>query len=164
VGIAGSNEKVAWLVNDLGFDAAFNYKTTSNYVQALKQHCPQGIDCYFDNVGGDVTDAVFRVINPKGRIAVCGQIAQYNSDKPEPGLRNFIYLLSKQLRAEGFLSQQFAGRFPEGIAQMAKWISEGKIKYREQIVEGFEKTPAAFIGMMSGENFGKMLVKAVSHE
>jgi leukotriene B4 12-hydroxydehydrogenase/15-oxo-prostaglandin 13-reductase len=164
VGIAGSDEKVAWLLNDLGFDAAFNYKTTPNYVEALKQHCPNGIDCYFDNVGGDITDAVFPVLNSKSRIAVCGQIAQYNSAKPEPGLRNFIYLLSKQIRAEGFLVFQFTDRYPEGVAQMSKWISEGKLKYREQIVEGFEKTPAAFIGMLRGENTGKMLVKAAEPE
>jgi NADPH-dependent curcumin reductase CurA len=90
---------------------------------------------------------------------VCGQIAQYNMAKPEPGLRNFIYLLSKQIRAEGFLVFQFMDRYPEGMAQMSKWIVEGKLKYREQIVEGFERTPAAFIGMLRGENTGKMLVK-----
>ncbi len=89
VGIAGTDEKVAWLVNELGFDAAFNYKTTENYVAALKELCPHGIDCYFDNVGGAVTDAVFPVLNPKSRISVCGQISQYNALKPEPGLRIF---------------------------------------------------------------------------
>lgn len=162
VGIAGSDEKIAWLVNELGFDAAFNYKTTENYVEALKTVCPIGVDCYFDNVGGTITDAVFPVLNSKSRIAVCGQIAQYNALKPEPGLRNFIYLLTKQARAEGFLVYQFADRYPEGIAQMAKWIAEGKLKHREQIVEGFEKAPGALIGLFHGDNTGKMLVHVAS--
>ena len=159
VGIAGSGEKVAWLVSELGFDAAFNYKTAENYVAVLKQLCPKGIDCYFDNVGGAVSDAVFPVLNTKSRIAVCGQISQYNALKPEPGLRIMIYLLSKQARAEGFLVYQFADRYPEGIARMAQWIREGNLKYREQIVEGFENAPKAFIGLLKGDNTGKMLVK-----
>lgn len=159
VGIAGSDGKVDWLVNELGFDAAFNYKTAENYVGALKEFCPNGIDCYFDNVGGAITDAVFPVLNPKARISVCGQISQYNALKPEPGLRILIYLLTKQARAEGFLVYQFADRYPEAVAQMAKWIKEGKLKYREQIVEGFENTPGAFIGLLKGDNTGKMLVK-----
>jgi NADPH-dependent curcumin reductase CurA len=159
VGVAGSDQKVAWLVEELGFDAAFNYKTTENYVAKLKQLCPQGIDCYFDNVGGAVTDAVFPVLNPKARIAVCGQISQYNLEKPEPGLRILIYLLSRQARAEGFLVYQFLDRYPEGRARMAQWIKEGKLKYSEQIVEGFENTPRAFIGLFRGENAGKMLVR-----
>ena len=162
VGIAGTDDKVSWLANDLGFDAAFNYKTTENYVEALKAHCPSGIDCYFDNVGGSITDAVFPVLNSKARIAVCGQISQYNAQKPEFGLRNFIYLLTKQARAEGFLVYQFTDRYPEGVAQMSKWISAGKLKYREQIVDGFEKTPAAFIGMLRGDNTGKMLVRVAA--
>lgn len=159
VGIAGSDAKVSWLVNELGFDAALNYKTAGNYVTALKQLCPKGIDCYFDNVGGAVTDAVLPVLNPRSRISVCGQISQYNLQKPEPGMRILIYLLSKQARAEGFLVYQFADRYPEGIGQMAQWIQQGKLKYREQIVEGFENAPKAFIGLFKGENMGKMLVK-----
>jgi|SRR5215472_9797468 len=160
VGIAGTDQKIAWLLGELGFDAAFNYKTTGNYVEALKNACPDGIDCYFDNVGGAITDAVFPVLNTKARIAVCGQISQYNAQKPDLGLRCFIYLLTKQARAEGFLVYQFAERYPEGIAQMSKWINEGKLKYREQIVAGFENTPRAFIGVLQGDNTGKMLVKA----
>jgi NADPH:quinone reductase len=159
VGIAGTDEKVAWLVNELGFDAALNYKTTENYVAALKELCPHGVDCYFDNVGGSITDAVFSVLNPRARISVCGQISQYNALKPEPGLRILIYLLTKQARAEGFLVHQFADRYAEAIAGMARWINQGKLKYREQIVEGFENTPKAFIGLLAGDNTGKMLVK-----
>ncbi|MDE3169094.1 MAG: NADP-dependent oxidoreductase [Acidobacteriota bacterium] len=159
VGVTGSDEKVAWLTGELGFDAAFNYKTTSDYVARFQELCPNGVDCYFDNVGGAVSDAVLSVINTKARIAVCGQISQYNLDKPEPGPRAFRYLLNKSARAEGFLVYNFVERFPEGMGQMAKWIKEGKIKYRETIVEGFENAPRALIGVLAGENTGKMIVK-----
>ena len=159
VGIAGSDEKVSWLVRELGFDGAFNYKAAENYVAELKRLCPHGVDCYFDNVGGAVSDAIFPLLNPKSRIAVCGQISQYNLPKPEPGLRILIYLLSKQARAEGFLVYQYLDQYPKGIAQMAQWIKEGKLKYREQITDGLESAPKAFIGLFSGENTGKMLVK-----
>jgi NADPH:quinone reductase len=159
VGIAGSESKVAWLTGELGFDAAFDYKTTDDYVAVLKQLCPNGIDCYFDNVGGPITDAIFPVLNTKARISICGQISQYNLSRPEPGPRIFGYLLTKTARAEGFLIYQFMDRFPEGIVQMAKWIKEGKLKYRETIVEGFENAPRALIGVLSGDNTGKMLVK-----
>lgn len=159
VGVAGSDEKVAWLTDELGFDAAFNYKTTDDYVARFQQLCPKGVDCYFDNVGGAVSDAILVVMNTKARIAICGQVSQYNLAKPEPGPRAFRYLLTKSARAEGFLVYNFAERFPEGMAQMAKWIKEGRIKYRETVVEGFENAPRALIGVLSGDNTGKMIVK-----
>lgn len=159
VGVAGSDQKVAWLVNELGFDAAFNYRTTGDYVARLKELCPNGIDCYFDNVGGTITDAVFPVLNTRARIAVCGQISQYNLEKPEMGPRPLVHLLVKQARAEGFLVFQFADRIKEGVAQMVPWLKEGKLKYREEIIEGFENTPRAFLGLLQGENTGKMLVR-----
>lgn len=159
VGIAGTDQKVDWLVKELGFDAAFNYKATEDYAAKLKELCPNGIDCYFDNVGGKITDAVLPRMNVYGRMSVCGQISQYNLEKPELGPRPFSQILVKQLKVEGFIVIRFAERFSEGIAQMAQWINEGKLKYREQIVEGFDKTPKAFIGMLQGENTGKMLVK-----
>jgi leukotriene B4 12-hydroxydehydrogenase/15-oxo-prostaglandin 13-reductase len=159
VGIAGTDAKVAWLTGELGFDAAFNYKTTEDYVAKLRELCPQGIDCYFDNVGGAVTDAVLPLLNVRARISVCGQISQYNSAKPEPGVRPYIFLLTKQARAEGFIVSQWMDRFPEGVAQMARWLKEGKLKHREQIVEGFENAPRALIGVLQGDNTGKMLVK-----
>ncbi|MDR3722419.1 MAG: NADP-dependent oxidoreductase, partial [Candidatus Acidoferrales bacterium] len=158
VGIAGTDDKVAWLTGELGFDAAFNYKTTQDYVAKLKELCPSGIDCYFDNVGGAVTDAVLPVLNVHARISISGQISQYNAAKLEPGVRPYIYLLSKQSRAEGFIVSQWMNRFPEGVAQMAQWLREGKLKYREQIVAGFENAPRALIGVLSGDNTGKMLV------
>jgi len=158
VGVAGTDEKVAWIVNDLGFDAAFNYKSTQNYVAKLKELCPGGIDCYFDNVGGAVTDAVLPLLNVRARLSICGQISQYNATKPELGVRPYAYLLTKQARAEGFIITQFMDRFGEGIPQMAQWLKEGKIKYRETIVEGFENMPRALIGVLSGDNTGKMVV------
>lgn len=160
IGIAGGDDKVKHLTDDLGFDGAFNYKTESDYGAKLKELCPNGIDCYFDNVGGAITDAVMGLINVRARISICGQISLYNLTKPDLGPRPFTTLLVKQARAEGFLVFQFADRYHEGIPQMAQWLKEGKIKYREHVVEGFENTPKTFIGMLSGENIGKALVKA----
>ncbi len=159
VGIAGTEEKVHWLVNDLRCDAAFNYKVCSDFSVKLKEICPSGIDCYFDNVGGAITDAVFPLLNVFGRVSVCGQISMYNLEKPEPGPRLLPYTLVKQLKVEGFIVTRWQSRWGEGIAQMAQWLKEGKIQYREDIVEGFGNTVKAFIGMLQGENTGKMLVK-----
>jgi NADPH:quinone reductase len=159
VGIAGTDDKIAWLTKDLGFDAAFNYKTVSDYPAKLKELCPKGVDCYFDNVGGAVTDAVLGQMTVFGRVSICGQISQYNLEKPEPGPRILGYVLVKQLKVEGFIVSRFVSRWMEGITQMAKWLGEGKIQYREEVVEGFDNTVRAFIGMLKGDNTGKMLVK-----
>jgi NADPH-dependent curcumin reductase CurA len=159
IGIAGRDDKVQLLTGELGCHAAFNYKTTSDYVSKLKELCPGGIDCYFDNVGGSITDAVFPLLNVFARVSVCGQISQYNLEKPEPGPRLLPYILVKQARVEGFIVTRFQDRFAEGIQQMAQWIAEGKLRYQEEIVEGFENTPKAFIGLLEGKNTGKMLVK-----
>lgn len=160
IGIAGTDDKIKYIVHDLGFDGAFNYKTTSDYVASLKELCPKGIDCYFDNVGGAISDAVFALLNPFARVSVCGQISQYNLQAPEQGPRQLIQILVRQLKVEGFIVTRFQERFREGVAQMAQWIQEGRIKYHEDIVEGFENTPRAFIDMLEGKNTGKMLVKA----
>jgi NADPH:quinone reductase len=159
VGIAGTDDKVAWMTKELGFDAAFNYKTTSDYMAKLKELCPKGIDCYFDNVGGAITDAVFPLMNVYGRMSICGQISQYNLEKPEPGPRILGYVLVKQIKVEGFIVFRWMNRYQEGIAQMAQWLGEGKLKHREEVVDGFENTVKAFIGMLKGDNTGKMLVK-----
>ncbi|HXF41248.1 MAG TPA: NADP-dependent oxidoreductase [Blastocatellia bacterium] len=160
VGIAGADDKVAYLTGELGFDAAFNYKTVDDYYAKLKELCPNGIDVYFDNVGGAITDAVFGLINTKARISICGQISQYNLEKPEIGPRLIVTsLLVKQARAEGFLVFQFADRYPEALPQMAQWLNEGKLKYAEDIEEGIENTPRAFMAMLRGGNTGKQLVK-----
>ncbi len=158
VGTAGSDDKVAW-VKELGFDGAFNYKTTTNYLDKFKALCPEGIDVYFDNVGGAVTDAVIPLLNTHARLAICGQISQYNLEKQEQGPRWLWALIVKQARAEGFLVFQFADRFAEAAVEMAGWIREGKLKYKEDIIDGFENLPRAFIGMLEGDNTGKRLVK-----
>jgi hypothetical protein len=160
VGIAGGDDKVEFIVKDLGCDAAFNYKTCNNYVTKLKELCPQGIDCYFDNVGGAITDALFPLLNLFARVSVCGQISQYNLDKPEPGPRLLTYILVKQARVEGFIVTRWMERWGEGIAQMAQWLQEGKMTYREDVLQGFENIPQAFIDMLRGKNTGKMLIQA----
>ncbi len=159
VGIAGTDAKINYIVGELGFDAAFNYKSVENYYDVLKEICPEGIDVYFDNVGGTITDAVFRLLRPRSRVAVCGQISQYNLEKPEMGPRILPALLINQARAEGFLVSQFSERSEEGLQQLGQWLKEKKIKYREDIVEGIANAPGAFIGMLQGHNMGKQLVK-----
>jgi NADPH-dependent curcumin reductase CurA len=159
VGIAGSAEKVRFITEHLGFDAGFNYKDSPNYYAKLKELCPNGIDIYFDNVGGDITDAAIRLINTRARIAVCGQISQYNAEKPEMGPRWLLQLVIRQAKAEGFLVQQFADRSEEAIRQLSAWLAEKRIHYREEIEEGLENAPRAFIHMMEGHNIGKQLVK-----
>jgi NADPH-dependent curcumin reductase CurA len=159
IGVAGSNEKVQFITREFGFDGAFNYRETPNYGSAIKNLCPNGVDIYFDNVGGPLTDEVMRHINTKARIAVCGQISQYNAEEAEMGPRWLGQLVVKQAKVEGFLVFQFADRFEEALKQLGTWLREGRIKYREDIVEGLENAPAAFIGMLQGRNIGKQLVK-----
>lgn len=158
VGIAGGDDKVAWIVDECGFDAAFNYKTTANYSAKLHELCPNGIDVYFDNVGGPITDAVFGLLNVGARISICGQISQYNNTKPEMGPRLLGALIVARAKVQGFLVSDYAAQMGPALMEMAGWVKAGKIKYREDIVEGFEKLPAAFIGLFSGENTGKRLV------
>lgn len=159
VGVAGSDTKISWLTDELGFDAACNYKTDADFELRLRDLCPDGIDVYFDNVGGSVSDAVLRLINRKARIAVCGQISQYNLEQPEQGPRWLWQLIVKQAKVEGFRVSEFAERFPEGLEQLAAWLQEGKLKYREDVAQGIESAPQAFIGMLQGKNQGKQLVQ-----
>jgi NADPH:quinone reductase len=159
VGVAGSDTKISWLLDELGFDAAFNYKTTADSYATLKKLCPAGIDVYFDNVGGIITDAVMRLINTRARISVCGQISQYNLEEPENGPRWLGQLIVKQARVQGFLVTGYAERFPEGLRQLESWLKKGKLKYREDIAQGIESAPQAFIGMLQGRNQGKQLVQ-----
>ena len=128
-------------------------------MEKLNELCPGGIDVYFDNVGGEVTDAVIPLLNVKARLSICGQISQYNLEKPEVGPRWLWALIVKQARAEGFLVFQFVDKFQQAAVEMAGWIKEGKLKYQEDIVAGFENLPQAFIGMLNGDNTGKRLVK-----
>ncbi len=159
VGIAGTDDKVSYLVDELGFDAAFNYKTVTDYFAKLRELCPNGIDSYFDNVGGAISDAAIRLLNVHARVSVCGQISQYNLEKPEMGPRLIGLLIVTRSKIQGFLVSDYWSRFDEGLREMAGWVREGKLKYQENIIEGFENMPRAFIGMLQGENTGKQLVR-----
>jgi NADPH:quinone reductase len=159
VGIAGSDEKNQYLTNELGVDAAINYKTAGDMLAAMKQACPNGVDVYFDNVGGEVSDAVLPLLNHGARVVICGQISLYNLDKPDIGPRPQPYLLVNSALMKGFIIIEYAPRFSEGVMQLAEWLIAGKLKYVETIVEGFENTPHAFIGLFTGENLGKQIAK-----
>jgi len=158
VGIAGSDEKNQYLEHELWVDATINYKA-GDMRQALKDACPEGVDVYFDNVGGEVSDAVMPLINKGARIPICGQISLYNLAKLDVGPRVQPYLLVKSALMQGFIITDYAPRFSEGITQLVRWKAEGKLKYAENIVEGFENAPRAFLGLFKGENLGKQLVK-----
>jgi NADPH:quinone reductase len=158
VGIAGSDEKNRYLREELSVDAVINYKS-DDIRQALHDACPNGVDIYFDNVGGEVSDVVITQIARGARIIICGQISIYNLDKPDLGPRPQPYLLVNRAFMKGFIVSDYAPRFAEGLMQMAQWLGAGKLKYAESIVEGFENTPQAFIGLFTGENLGKQLVK-----
>ncbi|TCP26598.1 hypothetical protein EV207_11929 [Scopulibacillus darangshiensis] len=158
VGIAGTQEKLDFLKNDLGFDEAINYKDGDFYEQ-LKQTCPNGVDVYYDNVGGEVSDAVLRMINHGARIPLCGQISLYNLEKPDIGPRVQSQLLINSALMKGFIVSDYAKEFQEAEQILAKWVQDGKIKYRETIVEGFDNIIQAFLGLFEGDNIGKYLVK-----
>ncbi len=158
VGIAGSDEKNEYLKRELGVDATINYKT-DNVAEALKEACPGGVDIYFDNVGGEVSDAVMPLLTKGARIIVCGQISMYNSTTPPVGPRPQPYLLVNSAMMKGFIITDYMNRFMEGVTQLAQWFMSGQLKHAETIVEGFENTPQAFIGLFAGENLGKQVVK-----
>ena len=158
VGIAGSDEKCAWITKDLGFDAAINYKK-ENVLESLKRHCPKGIDVYFENVGGEILDAVLTLINVGGRIPLCGLISTYNATDPVPGPYMFRNILMKRVRVQGFIITDYLPRFPEGVAQMGQWLGEGKLKYKVDIVKGLENAASAVNKLFTGENQGKLLVE-----
>lgn len=161
IGIAGSEEKISYIVDELGFDVGINYKT-EDVAERLSQECPDGIDCYFDNVGGPITDVVIENLATGARIAICGQISQYNLSETALGPRNIRFLLTKTARMQGFLVFNFKSRYAEGLERLASWVKSGQLKYREDVVDGFENMPDAFIGMMNGANFGKLLIRASS--
>ncbi|WP_261134076.1 NADP-dependent oxidoreductase [Bacillus sp. Marseille-Q3570] len=158
VGIAGSDEKMAYLKDELGFDEAVNYKSES-FKQQLKEACKDGVDVYYDNVGGEVSDAVLRLINKGARIPVCGQIALYNLEKSDLGIRVQPNLLINSALMKGFIVSDYGAYFEDAVKDLAKWLQEGKLSYRETIVEGFENIPDAFLGLFTGENIGKYIVK-----
>jgi NADPH-dependent curcumin reductase CurA len=158
VGIAGGKDKCDFVVNELGFDACIDYKG-GDVRAGLKEHCPDGVDVYFDNVGGEILDTVLTRINMKARIIICGAISQYNNTTPVKGPANYLSLLVNRARMEGIVVFDYAARYPEGVAALAKWIKEGTFKSREDVVDGLEHFPDALLMLFEGKNFGKLVLK-----
>ena len=160
IGIAGSDEKVKLLKEEFGFDEAINYKTTTDIKNSIEDACPKAVDIYYDNVGGTISDAVISNINFNARIVLCGQIALYNSTEIPMGPRIQPILLTRSVLMQGFIIGNYQSKFSEGSKHLAMWIQQGKIKYKETIVKGFDKLPAALLGLFEGDNIGKMIVEA----
>ena len=153
IGSAGSAEKVAWL-RELGFDEVFDYREVTAR-EALKE----GIDLYFDNVGGPTLEAALAALRMRGRVVACGAISQYNATELPSGPRNLFLVVTKRLRIEGFIVSDHFDRMPAFLGEVAPWVRDGSVRYRETVVDGIENAPAAFIGLLAGENIGKMLVR-----
>ncbi|KAJ0177361.1 hypothetical protein K1T71_007370 [Dendrolimus kikuchii] len=158
IGFAGSDDKVKWMENDLGFDKAFNYKTV-DVTAALKQAAPKGVDCYFDNVGGEISSLILNQMNEFGRVAVCGCISSYNESQLPKATILQPALIFQQLKVEGFIVGRWLDRWSEAFAELVGWIASGKLKTPEHVTEGFDNLFDAFSGMLSGDNFGKAVVK-----
>jgi NADPH-dependent curcumin reductase CurA len=158
IGSAGGPEKVAFL-KEIGVDHAIDYKAEKDLTAAILAGAPEGIDVYFDNVGGPHLEAALNAAKPFARFAICGMISIYNATKPEPGPSNLALLIGKNIRMEGFIVSHHFDMMPKYIEELSGWVREGKVKWQETVFEGIDKAPAAFLGLFSGENTGKMLVK-----
>lgn len=159
VGITGSDEKTALLKSKFKFDEAINYKTTNNLNEAIKKACPGGVDVYFDNVGGEISDAVLMNINKHARISICGAISLYNDTKQSVGPRVQPLLLTNSASMRGFIIADFINHFEEGLGKLKIWFNDGKLSYSETVVDGFENIPQAFLNLFEGKNMGKMIVR-----
>ena len=157
VGIAGGRQKCDYVVKELGFDACVDYKAGA-LNDDLKAAAPNGIDCYFENVGGEILDGALRRMNAFSRIAVCGLISQYNATDPY-GVKNFQSILTNRIKVQGFIVSDRMELWAKALPDLAGWVAAGRIKYRETVTEGLENAPKAFIGLLKGENFGKQLVR-----
>ncbi len=158
VGIAGTEAKCAWLTDDLGFDAAIDYKR-EDVAERLRESCPKGVDVFFDNVGGPILDAVLAQINLRARVVVCGAISQYEDFDDVYGPKNYINLISSRARMEGFVILDYLDRFAEGAAQLGQWLAEGRLRYRKTVVDGLENAPQALMRLFTGDHDGKVMVK-----
>lgn len=158
VGIAGGSKKCRYIVEELGFDAAIDYKNENVY-DGIKKHCPQGIDIYFDNVGGEILDTALRRINLKARIIICGAISQYNATTPVKGPVNYLALLVKRARMEGMLVMDYAKEYGKAAAEMGQWMLDGKLQSKEHVEEGIENFNQTFLRLFSGDKFGKLVLK-----
>ncbi|MCK0145754.1 NADP-dependent oxidoreductase [Arenibacter sp. F26102] len=160
VGIAGTDEKVEMLTSKFGFDHAINYNTTDDMKAALRTACPDGVDVYFDNVGGPISDAVLYNINKFARMIICGAISVYNNTEAPMSVSVQPFLVKNSALMQGFIVSNYMDKFPEAMKQLSGWLAEGKLTYTETVVEGFENTPQAFLDLFEGKNEGKMIVKA----
>ena len=159
VGLAGSDEKCRWLTEELGFDAAINYKA-GNVAEALKRHCPEGIDIYFDNVGGDILQVALYQMRPRGRIVCCGVVSQYDTARPAVGPKGVPGLLVvRRLKMEGFVVLDYEERRVEAEVALGNWIAEGRLQYKVDVIDGLENAPRALIGLLHGENIGKRMIR-----
>ena len=158
VGIAGGRAKCDWVVNELGFDACIDYKA-GNVKAALKEYCPKGVDIYFDNVGGEILDDVLARIGRGARIIICGAISQYNNTTPVQGPKNYLSLLVNRARMEGMVVFDYAERFPIAVAELAGYLKDGRMKSKEDVVQGLETFPEALMKLFTGENFGKLVLQ-----
>jgi NADPH-dependent curcumin reductase CurA len=158
VGIAGGKAKCDWVVDELGFDACIDYKGGS-VRDGLKEHCPKGVDVYFDNVGGEILDHVLARINRKARIVICGAISQYNNTSPVQGPKNYLSLLVNRARMEGIVVFDYADRYPVAVAEMAGYLKDGRMKSKEDVVMGLDTFPETLLKLFNGENFGKLVLQ-----
>jgi NADPH-dependent curcumin reductase CurA len=156
---AGGKDKVAFVKNELGADEVIDYKTAGDLTQALAKASPEGIDVYYDNVGGEHLEAALANAKPFGRFALCGMISQYNASSPPPGPRNIMLAVGRSLRLQGFIVSNHFNLQPAFAKDLAAWHAAGKIKWRQTVLQGIERAPEAFLGLFSGQNIGKMLVK-----
>jgi NADPH-dependent curcumin reductase len=158
VGIAGGRAKCDWVVNELGFDACIDYKA-ANVKADLKEHCPKGVDIYFDNVGGEILDDVLARIGRGARIIICGAISQYNNTAPIQGPKNYLSLLVNRARMEGMVVFDYADRFPVAVAELARYLKDGRMKSREDVAQGLETFPETLMKLFTGQNFGKLVLQ-----
>ena len=158
IGVAGGAEKCRWLVEELGFDAAIDYKS-ENIRKRLRELAPDGVDVFFDNVGGQILDEVLARLAPRARVVICGGVSQYQTEGKNQGPSNYMNLVFRRARMEGFLLWDYASRFDQARARLAAWLDDGRLKHREHVQYGLENAPQAFIGLLSGANLGKALLK-----
>jgi len=171
VGIAGGPDKCRWVVDELGFDACIDYKAAAPQGatrwdavrEGLKQHCPDGVDIYFDNVGGDILDAVLARIRRKARIVICGAISQYNNTTAVKGPANYLSLLVNRARMEGIVVFDYADRFPQAVAELAGYLKDGRMKSKEDVVVGIDHFPDTLLKLFNGQNFGKLVLQVSEH-
>ncbi|PYZ93982.1 NADP-dependent oxidoreductase [Salipaludibacillus keqinensis] len=159
IGIAGSDKKIDYLINKAGFDHAINYKTTKDINQSLLELCPEGIDVYFDNVGGPISEAVYPLLNTFARIPQCGAISSYNKQEDDIGPRIHTYLIKSRVLIQGFIVGDYAPKFQEASQELGRMLQDGQLIYEETVTDGFKKIPEAFLGLFKGENLGKQLIR-----